>query len=65
MRDYEVPEGFVYNYSNRTWRKYRLGSCKAHSNPSFCDTIEFGLKEYLETPEKTQYFAGFNDLLIK
>ena len=47
MRDYEVPEGFVYNYHNKSWRKYRLDSGEVKANTSFCETIGYDLNDFL------------------
>ena len=47
MRDYEVAEGFVYNYSAGIWRKYRLDTGEVTQNTSFCDTIEQDLNAFL------------------
>jgi len=47
MHDYEVPEGFVYNYSTGVWRKYRLDIGEVIQNPSFCDTIDLDLNTFL------------------
>ena len=50
MRDYEVEEGFVYNYHNQTWRKYRLDVGEVLQNPSFSDVIGYDLNEFLKQP---------------
>lgn len=47
MHDYEVPEGFVFNYNTRIWRKYRLGVGEVQDSPSFCETIGYDLNEFL------------------
>ncbi len=46
--DYEVPEGFVYNYLKKTWRKYKLGVGEIIENPSFCDSIGYDLDHFLQ-----------------
>lgn len=48
MRDYEVPEGFVYNYSDGSWRKYRLDKGEITQNPSFCDTVGLDLQLFVQ-----------------
>jgi Uma2 family endonuclease len=47
MRDYGIEEGFVYNYSAGIWRKYRLDTGEVLQNPSFCDTINLDLNDFL------------------
>lgn len=47
MHDYDVQEGFVYNYTHKSWRKYRLGSGEITDNPSFCETIGYDLNTFL------------------
>lgn len=47
IHDYDVPEGFVYNYIDKTWRKYMLHAGEVTDNPSFCTTIGYDLNEFL------------------
>ena len=47
MKDYQVPEGFVYNYNTKTWRKYRLDAGETAENPSFCDTIGYDFDTFV------------------
>ena len=47
MKDYDVAEGFVYNYHNKTWRKYRLDTGEVSERPSFCETIGYDLDEFV------------------
>ena len=47
VNQYEVPEGFVYNYQKKVWRKYKLGVGEVLENPSFCDTIGYDLNEFV------------------
>jgi hypothetical protein len=47
MHDYSVDEGFVFNYSAGTWRKYRLDVGEVTQNPSFSDIIGLDLNEFL------------------
>jgi Putative restriction endonuclease len=48
VEDYDVPEGFVYNYPKKTWRKYKLGVGEVTENPSFCDAIGYDLDHFLQ-----------------
>lgn len=43
MEDYEVKEGFVYNYTLKTWRKFKLGVGEITENPSYCEAISMDL----------------------
>lgn len=45
---YEVPEGFVYNYQKKTWRKYQLGVGEIFDCPSFCESIGYDLDEFVK-----------------
>ncbi len=45
---YEVPEGFVYNYQKKTWRKYKLGVGEVFDRPSFCESIGYDLDEFVK-----------------
>lgn len=45
--DYNVDEGFVYNYTNQTWRKYSLQHGEVTANPSFSDVINQDLDEFV------------------
>lgn len=47
MIEYNVPEGFVYNYDSKQWRKYTLDKGEDVSTPSFCDSIGYNLEELL------------------
>jgi Uma2 family endonuclease len=47
MHDYEVPEGFVYNYIIKEWRKYSLKDGEVKDNPSFCNAIGYDLKQFI------------------
>ena len=48
MKDYDVKEGFVYDYKLQTWYKYQLGKGEITENPSFCDTIGHDLDQFLQ-----------------
>ncbi len=39
MIEYNVPEGFVYNYDSKQWRKYSLENGEDQQNPSFSQSI--------------------------
>ncbi|WP_353483412.1 hypothetical protein [Haliscomenobacter sp.] len=39
MLEYNVPEGFVYNYDTQQWRKYLLEKGEDTQLPSFCKSI--------------------------
>jgi hypothetical protein len=39
MIEYNVPEGFVYNYDSKQWRKYSLEHGEDQQNPSFSQSI--------------------------
>lgn len=47
VNDYEVSEGFVYNYDENSWLKYQFGVGEISQNPSFCEAIGCDLKEFL------------------
>lgn len=51
MQTYRVPEGLVYDYKRKAWRKFRLGVGEVPENPSFCDAVGCDLNEFLK--EKT------------
>ena len=48
VEDYEVVEGFVYDYKKKVWRKYKLGEGEIIDNPSFCDAIGYDLNDFLK-----------------
>ena len=45
--DYNIPEGFVYNYITGEWRKFKNGTGEITGNPSFCDSIGYDLNDFL------------------
>lgn len=45
---YEIDEGFVYDYKQYAWRKYKLGIGEIIEHPSFCDTIGYDLNDFLK-----------------
>ncbi|MFN4146445.1 MAG: hypothetical protein ACK4GN_11525 [Runella sp.] len=48
VEDYEIEEGFVYNYEKQVWRKYKRGEGEISENPSFCDSIGYDLNDFLK-----------------
>ena len=46
--DYDVAEGFIYDYQQQSWRKYKLHEGEITENPSFCDSIGYDLNEFLK-----------------
>lgn len=47
MLEYNVPEGFVYNYDSKQWRKFKLDKGEDLSTPSFCEAINYDLNELM------------------
>ncbi len=41
--DYQVPEGFVYNYETGAWRKYSLVSGEDKTAPSYSSLLGYDL----------------------
>jgi Uma2 family endonuclease len=39
MRIYRVNEGFVYDYRQKRWHKFRLGGSEQGENSSYCEAI--------------------------
>lgn len=48
MLDYEIEEGFIYDYKKYLWRKYKNGIGEIFDNPSFCDTIGYDLNDFVK-----------------
>ena len=48
IEEYEVSEGFVYDYKKNTWRKYKLGIGEVTEKPSFCDAIGYDLNDFVK-----------------
>jgi Uma2 family endonuclease len=46
--EYEVEEGFVYDYKKENWRKYKLGVGEIVKNSSFCDAIGYDLNDFVK-----------------
>lgn len=47
MHDYDIPEGFVYNYNKKIWMKYELTKGEILENPSFCNAIGYDLQQFI------------------
>ena len=48
MLDYDIEEGFTYDYKKFCWRKYKNGVGEIIENPSFCDTIGYDLNDFVK-----------------
>ena len=48
MLDYEIEEGFIYDYKKYLWRKYKNSVGEIFDNPSFCDTIGYDLNDFVK-----------------
>ena len=48
IEEYEIEEGFVYEYQRKIWRKYKLGIGEVTENPSFCDAIGYDLNNFVK-----------------
>ncbi len=48
VEEYDVPEGFVYNYLNGQWRKYSREKGEAFDNLSFCESIGYDLDLFVK-----------------
>ena len=46
--DYGTIEGFVFDYVNRSWRKYAKGKGEVTENPSWSDVLSVDLHEVME-----------------
>ncbi len=47
MRDYEVPEGFVYDYKLGVWYKYTLSTGETARQTAWCDAVQADLNAFL------------------
>ncbi len=45
--EYEIAEGFVYDYISEKWRKYKYGVGEITDAPSFCESIGYDLNTFL------------------
>ncbi len=48
IEEYEIEEGFVYEYQRKIWRKYKLGIGEIIENASFCDAIGYDLNDFVK-----------------
>ncbi|MCU0468958.1 MAG: Uma2 family endonuclease [Arcicella sp.] len=48
MLDYDIDEGFIYDYKKGNWRKYKNGVGEILEKPSFCDTIGYDLNDFVK-----------------
>jgi hypothetical protein len=47
MADYDVDEGFVYDYKKEVWRKFKLLEGEVKEDPAFCDSASINLDKML------------------
>ena len=47
MREYGVPEGFVYDYKRRKWYRFSLETGEVEEDNGFCKIIQRDLKEMI------------------
>lgn len=47
MRDYDVREGFIYDYKLGMWHKFDLEKGAIADNPSWCDAVGADLQSFL------------------
>lgn len=47
MREYGVPEGFVYDYKRRKWYRFSLEKGEVEEDNAFCVIIQRDLKEMI------------------
>ena len=47
MADYDVEEGFVYDYKKEVWRKFNLTIGEVTEDPSFSETAATNLDKML------------------
>ena len=48
VEEYDVPEGFAYNYLTGNWRKYSREKGEIFDNPSFCESIGYDLNLFVK-----------------
>ncbi len=48
LRDYEIQEGFVYNYDIKKWRKFKPESGEITDQPSWCEALDLDLDALLK-----------------
>lgn len=47
MNDYDVPEGFVYDYKKHLWYKFDKSIGAVKDRPSFCEMLHVDLNKFL------------------
>ena len=47
MNDYDVQEGFVYDYKRKVWYKYDLSTGEVTENASYCNAAKADLNSFL------------------
>ena len=47
VEEYDVPEGFAYNYLTGNWRKYSRGKGEVFDSPSFSESIGYDLNQFV------------------
>ena len=47
MVDYDVEEGFVYDYKKEVWRKFKLLEGEVKEDPAFCESASVHLDKML------------------
>jgi hypothetical protein len=47
MRDYDVPEGFIYDYKLGIWYKLDLKTGETTKNSAFCEAVHANLNDFL------------------
>lgn len=48
VNEYDVAEGFAYNYLSNEWRKYSREKGEEINQPSFCDSIGYDLNQLIQ-----------------
>jgi hypothetical protein len=47
MNDYDVSEGFIYDYKKRLWYKFDKSKGALIERPSYCDALQVDLNSFL------------------
>jgi hypothetical protein len=47
MNDYDVQEGFIYDYKKKLWYKFDRSKGAILGEPSFCDALQVDLNNFL------------------
>ena len=48
VKEYDLAEGFVFDYKNKFWRKCKQKNGEITENPSFCNTIDYDLNDFVK-----------------